>query len=64
MVYNMLVAPARLLGLGLIITGHVVVSLILEPQYHRRNSSYILLKNAIMGFLQAGFCVHVFDCAV
>ena len=41
----MLVAPARLLGLGLIITRRVAVSLIRGPQYPRRNSSDILLKD-------------------
>ena len=52
-VYNMLVAPARLLGLGLIIIRRVVVSLIRGPQYPRRNSSDItsdLLKKATRGF--------------
>ena len=42
----MLVAPARLLGLGLIITRRAVVSLIWGPQYPRWNSSGILLKKA------------------
>ena len=49
-VYNMLVAPARLLGLGLIITRRAVVSLIWGPQYPRRNSSDISLKKATGGF--------------
>ena len=49
-VYNMLVAPARLLGLGLIITRRVAVSLFRGPQYPRRNSSDILLKKATRGF--------------
>ena len=49
-VCNMLVAPARLLGLGLIITRSAVVSLIRGPQYPRRNSSDISLNKATGGF--------------
>ena len=49
-VYNALVAPARLVGLGLTITRRAVVSLIRGPQYPRRNSSDILLRKAIGGF--------------
>ena len=49
-VYNMLVAPARILGLGLTITRRAVVSLIRGPQYPRWNSSGILLKKATTGF--------------
>ena len=40
-VQNMLVAPARLLGLGLIIIRRAVVSLIWGPQFPRWNSSGI-----------------------
>ena len=47
---QMLVAPARLLGLGLIIIRRAVVSLIWGPQFPRWNSSGILLKKATMGF--------------
>ena len=47
---QMLVAPARLLGLGLTITRRAVVSLIRGPQYPRRNSSDISLKKATTGF--------------
>ena len=47
--YDMLVAPARLSGLGLIITRRAVVSLVWGPQYPRRNSSDILLKEATRG---------------
>ena len=48
--YSVLVAPARLLGLGLTITRCAVVSLIRGPQYPRWNSSGILLKKATRGF--------------
>ena len=49
-VYNMLVALARLLGLGLTITRRAVVGLIRGPQYPRWNSSGILLKKATTSF--------------
>ena len=48
MVHNMLLAPARLLGLGLIFTRRAVVSLIRGPQYP--NSSDVLLKKDTTGF--------------
>ena len=52
MVYNILVAPAPLLGLGLMITRRAAVSLIRGPQYPRQYSSDILLKKATRGFLK------------
>ena len=48
-VYNALVAPARLVGLGLTITRRAVVSLIRRPRYSRWNPSEILVKKATMG---------------
>ena len=51
-VYDMLVAPARLLGLGVIILRHAVVSLIWGPQYPQTEFFRSFIREGHWGFLK------------